>query len=160
VINENYSFFKSILPWHGVLSQHHRTRECFMPFVNIKVAGFSLAPEQVQRLQSEATRMMAEVMRKKRESTAVLVEQVDAAKWTVGAVPVRAAAHLDVKVTAGTNTPDEKRRFASEVMALMRSVIGPALNPVCYVIVHEVSGDAWGYDGRTQSDRAADAKAA
>jgi len=131
-----------------------------MPFVNIKVAGPSLAPEQVQRLQSETTRLMADVMCKKRELTAVLVEQVDTAKWTVGAVPVRAATHLDVKVTAGTNTPDEKRRFVSEVMALMRSVIGPALNPVCYVVVHEVSGDAWGYDGRTQADRAADAKAA
>ena len=130
-----------------------------MPFVNIKVAGLSLAPEQVQRLQSEATRLMIEVMHKKRDTTAVLVEQVDAAKWTVGAVPVRAAAHLDVKVTAGTNTPEEKRRFVSEVMALFRSVIGPALNPVCYVLVHEVSGDAWGYGGRTQADRVA-AKAA
>jgi len=131
-----------------------------MPFVNIKVAGLSLAPEQVQRLQSEATRLMIDVMRKGRESTAVLVEQVDAAKWTVGAVPVRAAAHLDVKVTAGTNTPDEKRRFVSEVMALLRSVIGPTLDPVCYIVVHEVSGDAWGYGGRTQADRVAGAKAA
>jgi 4-oxalocrotonate tautomerase len=130
-----------------------------MPFVTIKIAGLALAPEQILRLQGEATRLMTEVMRKKRELTAVLVEQVDAAWWTVGAVPIRAAAHLDVKVTAGTNTPDEKRRFIAEVMQLLRSVIGPPLNPVCYVVVHEVSGDAWGYGGRTQADRAVEAGA-
>jgi 4-oxalocrotonate tautomerase len=131
-----------------------------MPFVNIKVAGASLAPEQILRLQAEATRLMADVMHKKPELTAVLIEQVDAARWTVGAAPLRAAAQLDVKVTAGTNTPEDKRRFVSEAVRLLRSVIGPTLNPVCYVVVHEVAADAWGYGGRTQADRAAEAIAA
>jgi len=131
-----------------------------MPFINIKIAGPTLAPDQVQRLQREATRLMAEVMRKKHELTAVLVEQVDGASWTVGAVPVQVAAHLDVKVTAGTNTAVEKRRFVAEAVRLLRAVLGPALHPVCYVVVHEVAADAWGYDGRTQADRAAEAKAA
>jgi len=131
-----------------------------MPFVNIKIAGPTLAPDQVQRLQREATRLMAEVMRKNHELTAVLVEQVDGASWTVGAVPVQVAAHLDVKVTAGTNTEAEKRGFVAEAMRLLRSVIGPDLHPVCYVVVHEVAADAWGYDGRTQADRAKEAKTA
>jgi len=131
-----------------------------MPFVNIKVAGASLAPEQILRLQAEATRLMTELMRKKPEFTSVLVEHVDIARWAVGAAPVRAAAHVDVKVTGGTNTPDEKRRFVSEAVRLLRSVIGPTLHPVCYVVVHELAADAWGYDGRTQADRAADAIAA
>jgi 4-oxalocrotonate tautomerase len=159
VIVYNYSFFKSIMRWHAAVVNSY-PRKHTMPFVNIKVAGASLAPEQIVRLQTEATRLMAEVMHKKPELTAVLVEQVDAARWTVGAIPVRAAAHLDVKVTAGTNTPEDKRRFVSEAVRLLRSVIGPTLNPVCYVVVHEVAADAWGYGGRTQADRAADAIAA
>jgi 4-oxalocrotonate tautomerase len=145
--------------WHGAVVNSY-PRKFTMPFVNIKVAGASLAPEQILRLQTEATRLMAEVMHKKFELTAVLVEQLDAARWTVGATAVRAAAHLDVKVTAGTNTPEDKRRFVSEAVRLLRSVIGPTLNPVCYVVVHEVAADAWGYGGRTQADRAAHAIAA
>jgi 4-oxalocrotonate tautomerase len=145
--------------WHGAVVNPYPRRHT-MPFVNIKVAGAALAPEQILRLQIEATRLMAEVMHKKPELTAVLVEQVDAARWTVGATAVRAATHLDVKVTAGTNTPEEKRRFVSEAVGLLRSVIGPTLNPVCYVVVHEIAADAWGYGGRTQADRAADAIAA
>ena len=142
----------------GAVNPHPRKHT--MPFVNIKIAGASLAPDQIRRLQAEATHLMAEVMHKNRELTAVLIEQIDPARWTVGAGPVRAAAHLDVKVTAGTNTPEEKRRFVSEAVRLLRSVIGPILNPVCYVVVHEVAADAWGYDGHTQADRAADAIAA
>ena len=131
-----------------------------MPFVNIKFAGPMLAREQIQRLQREATRLMADVMHKKHELTAVVVEQVDASRWTVGAAPVRAVAHLDAIVTADTNTADEKRRFVAEVMQLFRAVVGSALNPVCYVVVHEIAADAWGCDGRTQADRVVQTNAA
>jgi len=131
-----------------------------MPFVNIKVAGPTLAPEQVRRLQRDATGLMAGILRKKPELTAVLVEQVFAAGWTVGAEPVQAAAHLDVKVTEGTNTVEEKVLFVAEAMSLLRSVLGSSLNPVAYVVVHEVPSDAWGWDGLTQAHRALAAKAA
>jgi phenylpyruvate tautomerase PptA (4-oxalocrotonate tautomerase family) len=77
--------------WQGACVNPH-PRKHTMPFVNIKVAGASLAPEQIIRLQAEATRLMAEVMHKKFELTAVLVEQIDAASWTVG--PLRCALQL------------------------------------------------------------------
>lgn len=131
-----------------------------MPFVNIKVAGPTLAPEQVQHLQQGATKLMAEVLRKKAELTAVLVEYVSATSWTVDSKPVLAAAHLDVKVTEGTNTAEEKDRFVSEAMKLLRSILGIDLNPVAYVVIHEVPGGAWGWDGLTQAHRAQVAKAA
>lgn len=126
-----------------------------MPFVNIKVAGPTLAPEQIRRLQQGAMRLMAETMRKKPKLTAVLVEQVTAAGWTVGGEPARAAAHLDVKVTTGTNTEAEKARFVADAMQLLRDALGGDLNPITYVVVHEVPGDAWGWDGQTQAGRAA-----
>lgn len=131
-----------------------------MPFVNIKVAGAALAPEQVRHLQQGATGLMADVLRKQPELTAVLVEQAPAAFWTVGGNEVPAAAHLDVKVTEGTNTAEEKSRFIAAAMELFRSVLGSDLCPVAYVVVHEVPGDAWGWDGLTQACRAQAAKAA
>ena len=131
-----------------------------MPFVNIKVAGPTLAPEQVQHLQQGATKLMAEVLRKKAELTAVLVEHVPAMSWTVGGKPVSTAAHLDVKVTEGANTAEEKGRFVSEAMRLLRSVLGADLSPVAYVVIHEVPGDAWGWDGLTQAHRTQVTKAA
>ena len=51
-------------------------------------------------------------------------------------------------------------RFVAEVIQLFRAVVGSALNPVCYVVVHEIAADAWGYDGRTQADRVVEANVA
>lgn len=125
-----------------------------MPFVHIQVAGQApLAPEQVRRLQEESTRLMASVMRKKADLTAVLVEQVPVQAWSVGASPVPVAAHLDVKVTQGTNTPQEKERFVASAAQLLREVLGEGLPVATYVVVDEVAGDAWGYDGLTQDQR-------
>ena len=126
-----------------------------MPFDNIKVAGPTLSSGQVHQLQQGATGLMVEIMRKVGDLTAVLVEQVPVGNWTVGGQPALAAAHLDVKVTAGTNSAAEKERFVAEAMELLRNVIGPELNPVTYVVVHEVAADAWGWSGQTQAGRAA-----
>jgi len=124
-----------------------------MPFVNIKIAGPTLAPEQIRRLQERATDLMAGVLGKKPELTAVLVEQVAIQDWAIGGAPVPVAAHLDAKVTAGTNTPEEKARFVAEANALFKQVLGAELPVASYVVVDEVAGDSWGYGGLTQEYR-------
>jgi 4-oxalocrotonate tautomerase len=130
-------------------------RRTDMPFINIKVAGQTLAPEQLRRLHVEASGLMAGAMRKKHELTSVLVEQVPVAGWAVNGKPVPIAAHLDVKVTAGTNTAEEKARFVAAATALLRDVLGGDLPVATYVVIDEVPGDAWGYDGLTQEQRRA-----
>lgn len=124
-----------------------------MPFVSIEVAGPVLAPEQVHRLQLGVTGLLAKVLRKRAELTAVRVLRAPDGGWSVGGRPARVAAHLEVTVTAGTNTGDEKARFVADAMQLLRDVLGPELDPVAYVIMHEVPGDAWGWDGQTQAAR-------
>jgi len=124
-----------------------------MPFVHIRIAGPALDSARVETLQREATHLMATVLRKKPELTAVLVEAHDTASWSVGGQPVPAAAHLDVKVTAGTNSADEKAEFVRQAHDLLASVVGPGLPLATYVVIDEVAADAWGYGGRTQDAR-------
>lgn len=123
-----------------------------MPFVSVKVAG-SLDAAQAGRLRQGVTSLMAEVLGKRADLTAVLVEPV-AGGWAVGAEPVVRAAHLDATVTLGTNTAAEKARFVAAAHALLAEVLGPDLPLPTYVVVSEVPGEAWGYGGRTQADRA------
>lgn len=124
-----------------------------MPFVHIRVAGPRLAPEQVEKLQREATALMAGIMRKKEELTSVLVEQAEISGWAIGGAAVPVAAHLDVKVTQGTNTGEEKARFIKAANDLLKSVLGSQLPVATYVVVHEIPSTAWGYDGLTQEAR-------
>lgn len=124
-----------------------------MPFVHIRISGFELEPTQIETVQKGATQLMASVMRKKAELTAVLVETHDTARWSIGGQQVPRAAHLDVKVTAGTNSADEKAEFVRQAHDLLRSALGASLPLATYVVVDEVSADAWGYGGLTQEAR-------
>ena len=124
-----------------------------MPFVHIRVAGRPLSGSEIQTLQAGATTLMACIMRKKAELTAVLVEQPVIGGWSIGGNPVPLAAHLDVKVTAGTNTDDEKAAFVEQAHRLLKDVIGSTLPLATYVVIDEIASDAWGYDGRTQAYR-------
>lgn len=123
-----------------------------MPFIRISVAGTPLAARQVEDLQRRTTALMASVLGKRPEVTAVLVEQ-PAGAWVVGGLPADRAAHLDAKITLGTNSSQEKARFIADAMAMLRDVLGDGLSPCTYVVVDEVPGDAWGYGGLTQDHR-------
>ena len=124
-----------------------------MPFVTIRIAGPTLAPGQVRRLQESATDLMAGVLGKDPELTAVLVEPVAIGGWSVGRRQPPVAAHLEARVTAGTNTAEDKARFVAAADALLRHVLGAELPVATYVVVDEVPGDAWGYGGLTQEHR-------
>ena len=128
--------------------------------MNIKVTGPRLLEQQVVSMQRRATDLMVQVMRKKGPLAVVSVEQAPDGACSVGGDATSAAAFLEVKVTEGTNTPAEKARFVDETERMLREVVGPALNPVAYVVVHEVPAQAWGYGGLTQARRSELAKAA
>jgi 4-oxalocrotonate tautomerase len=125
-----------------------------MPFVSIKVAGVELAPQQKKALQSGLTELMGRVMRKVPALTAVAVEQIAPADWTIGGAPPTSgrAAHVEVKVTEGTNSPQEMALFINEAHALLRTTLGE-LPEATYVVVHEIPAIAWGYGGLTQEAR-------
>ncbi len=125
-----------------------------MPFINVKVAGPKLDATQVSTIQTGITSLMADVLKKKAELTAVFVEESDSAHWTVGARTGPRFAHVDAIVTDGTNTSEEKAAFIAQTHALLRKILGVDLHDVTYVVIHDVPKDSWGYGGLTQAERA------
>ncbi|RWR31140.1 hypothetical protein D2T31_05455 [Sinirhodobacter populi] len=123
-----------------------------MPF-----ARLTLIPAQssdvIQRLTDDLTTLIAGDLGKRHELTAVLVETPDPARWTIGAAAYEVAAHLEVCVTAGTNTDAEKRSFVGNAIHLLRQAM-PTLATATYVVVKELPATNWGYDGETQAARA------
>jgi 4-oxalocrotonate tautomerase len=136
-----------------VLSSTVEEKENAMPFVHIHVAGAAIGGREKQELQRQATDFMVTIMRKRPEVTAVLVDVAEPGSWSIGGEPVPVAAHLDVKVTRGTNTHEEKARFVAAVASMFKQVLGPDLPVATYVVVDEIEADAWGYDGITQEER-------
>jgi 4-oxalocrotonate tautomerase len=125
-----------------------------MPFIHVKLAGPQLQSVQTAAIQQGITSLMAKVLNKNAELTAVLVEQTTLSGWTIGnEVPPRAA-HVDAIVSADTNTPEQKSQFIADVNALLQRVLGSDLPLVTYVVIHGVPQDSWGYGGLTQAHRA------
>ncbi|MDQ0422583.1 4-oxalocrotonate tautomerase [Peteryoungia aggregata LMG 23059] len=111
-------------------------------------------PDREQDLARAVTDLVANDLAKRHDLTSVQIEATPAQTWTIGGEPQAAAAHLEVFVTAGTNTVDQKRQFLKRAMALLRAE-WPELPAATYVVVHELPATDWGYDGRSQADRAA-----
>lgn len=123
-----------------------------MPFLHIRIQGRHAGPDEAASLQASMTDLICEILGKKRPVTAVLYEEVSG-RWMIGGQPVAVAAQLDVLITEGTNTDEEKARFIAAAHALLRQAVGSDLPEATYVTLHEPKAESWGYDGRTQAAR-------
>jgi 4-oxalocrotonate tautomerase len=127
-----------------------------MPIITVKVAP----RRPVARLEAEVAVLVAgaatEVLRKKPELTAVIVERVDPARWFAGGTSLaeqgRSSFWLEIKVVDGTNTKDEKEAFIARIFDAMAGLLGD-LHDESYVHVDEVAADAYGFGGLTQERR-------
>ncbi len=126
-----------------------------MPFIHIAVAGPPLGGDRKSRLHAETTRLMAEVMGKRPDLTSVRIVEGPADAWAVaGTADGGVRAHMDITITAGTNTAQEKASMVRAGHDLLGAVVG-ALPEATYVVIHELPADAWGYGGLTQGARQA-----
>jgi len=99
-------------------------------------------------------------MRKNAALTAVVAERVPDGGWSVGGTPAPVAAHLEVKVTAGTNTAAEKAAFTAGANALLRSALGELLHDVTMSSCKSCRLTPGAWNGMTQGARAAAAREA
>jgi 4-oxalocrotonate tautomerase len=127
-----------------------------MPVLHLKVAPQIF--ESYDRLAEALTGFAHKLLGKRRELTAVLIEDWPAARWFVDGEAVhRPTALLEIDITQGTNTADEKAAFIAAAHAYLQRELGHGgpLEPASYVIVRELPGPDWGYAGRTQQARRA-----
>ncbi len=123
-----------------------------MPFARLTLHP-APPPAQAERLGAELTELIGRDLGKQRSLTSVLVETPGWGRWTIAGEARSAAAHLEVCVTAGTNSEAQKRTFIDNSMNLLRN-LAPDLHSATYVVVRELPATDWGFDGRTQADRA------
>lgn len=127
-----------------------------MPTLSLKVAPLQ-NPERYQALAAALTRITTETLGKRPEVTAVVIDDLPAARWHVGGQFVqRPTALLEISITAGTNTPAQKAAFIARAFGELQRQLGNGgpLEAASYVTVREVPATDWGYGGLTQQARA------
>jgi len=123
-----------------------------MPYLNIKIAA-SESPEISKKIAVLLTDLTATLLGKKRELTAVAIDYVIPSNWFIAGENVTSTSfYLDIKVTEGTNTKNEKAAYIKQVFTGLSAILGEVA-PASYIVIHEVRADAWGYQAETQEFR-------
>ena len=128
-----------------------------MPTLQLRIAPLQ-NPDSYAALAQALTALTARVLGKRPEVTAVLIDDLPAARWHIGGQPTKeATALLEIDITAGTNTEAEKAAFVAQAFAELQRQLGAGrpLAPASYVIVRELPATDWGYSGHTQAARRA-----
>ena len=127
-----------------------------MPYINIRL-GAQLDTEQREQLYAKTTSLMNTVMGKRREVTVVHIQESEPQFWSTNghalSVDDPVSAYVDIKITQGTNTTQQKAEMIAETVKMLHEVIG-LLQEACYVVIDDIPADSWGYDGKTQATRA------
>ena len=126
-----------------------------MPTLVLKLTPLQ-NPVRYEALASALTDLTVQLLGKRREVTAVVIDDLPAARWLIGGATVaQPTALLEISITEGTNTEEEKAAFIAAAFAeLQRKLAGDgALAAASYVVVRELPASDWGYGGRTQQAR-------
>jgi 4-oxalocrotonate tautomerase len=126
-----------------------------MPTLLLKVTPLQ-NPERYQALAAALTKLTADLLHKRPEVTAVVIDDLPRARWCVGGRTVEGAtALLEIGITAGTCTEDEKARFIAAAFDELQRQLAPEgrFEVASYVTVRELPATDWGYGGQTQRAR-------
>jgi len=128
-----------------------------MPTLQLKISPLQ-NPSRYRTLAAALTRLTAELLGKRAEVTAVMIDDLPAACWYVGGTDVqRPTAFLEISITQGTNTAQQKAAFIAAAFAELQDQLGAGgpLAEASYVVVRELPAGDWGYGGQTQAARQA-----
>lgn len=127
-----------------------------MPLITVTYATSRQSPSLKSDIAAAVSELTAKILHKDPKVTAIIVKSADAADWFAGGQSLaeqRLASYwLDIHVTEGTNTKDEKAAYLAALFARMGELLGPLHNE-SYAHVDEVKGDAYGFGGLTQERR-------
>lgn len=127
-----------------------------MPLITVTVSTPHKKVLAKADIAAEVSRLSATILHKDPEVTAVIVGRVPPDAWFVGGQSLTdvwlASFWLDIHVTDGSNTKNEKAAFIAAVYKSMEDLLGP-LHTESFVRVHDVPADAWGFGGKTQECR-------
>ncbi|MFF3747344.1 tautomerase family protein [Streptomyces kronopolitis] len=122
-----------------------------MPYIRVTVSDPDLPPACRHALAEGLTDLAVSALGKSAARTTVHVHPAPADHFFIAGRPVHDAtgAHVEVSITAGTNSAEEKAHFLTGAYALLRETLG-ILPPVAGVALHELHPESYGYNGITQ----------
>ncbi|QEU90086.1 tautomerase family protein [Streptomyces kanamyceticus] len=124
-----------------------------MPYIRVTLSDPGLPAARRTALAKGLTELAVSALGKDAARTTVQLHAVPGGQYFVAGLPVGDAtgAHVEVSITAGTNSAEEKARFIAGAYALLHETL-ELLPPLTGVALHELHPESYGYNGITQLD--------
>ncbi len=121
-----------------------------MPYINLKtnLRNFEEKKNEMLKLVVLATK---DILGKDEKVTSVLIEKLPFKSWHINSIN-STTFFLEIKITKGSNTEEEKAEFIKIVYDGLKA-IEPNISFASYILIDEINGDSWGYDGISQKNR-------
>ena len=127
-----------------------------MPLITVSYSTSRQRPSLKADIANAVSELTAKILHKDPKVTAIIVKSMNAEDWFAGgrslAEQKLASYWIDIHVSEGTNTKDEKAAYLAAMFKRMGELLGP-LHHETYLHVDEVRGDAYGFGGLTQERR-------
>ena len=127
-----------------------------MPLITVTYSTSREKPALKSDIAAAVSELTAKILHKDPKVTAIITKSVDATDWFAGGKSLAehklASYWIDIHVSEGTNTKDEKAAYLAAVFARMGDLLGP-LHEETYLHVDEVKADAYGFGGLSQERR-------
>jgi 4-oxalocrotonate tautomerase len=126
-----------------------------MPTLNLKLSSLP-SKETLEAIGASLTKATHELLGKREELTALMIETLPSQQWFIGGAPsAEPTAWLEILISAGTNTEHQKASFIQAAHDLLKVHLTckGVFALASYVIVRELPMTDWGYSGITQAAR-------
>lgn len=123
-----------------------------MPRITLTIAGF---PDDslTQQAASALAQLTSSALDKSLDATLVMISYFPRERWFIAGRSLNDWGHngfnLEVTITDGTNTRQEKADYHRQAFDLLSALIGN-VHPHSNIHVFDCRGDAYGYGGVTQ----------
>ena len=100
-----------------------------MPLITVTYATSRERPQLKSEIAAAVSDLTARILHKDPKVTAIIVKPADAADWFAGGKSLAeqglASYWLDIHITEGTNTKDEKAAYLAALFKRMGELLGP-----------------------------------
>ncbi|OMH25825.1 tautomerase family protein [Motiliproteus sp. MSK22-1] len=127
-----------------------------MPFIEVRIAKNHIEDEIVRQVSTGIAEIMKDVLNKNYDLVAVTVTAVNPSQWLIANRSLdqsaQTSAFVCARITAGTNTEQQKSQALEDIHDLLQRTLGP-LSEASYVVLKELPASDWGYSGKSQLSR-------
>lgn len=131
-----------------------------MPLLTLTTWPALTDPGQQQDIAHELGDHTARLLHKRLPVTAVAISGAPVA-WFIGGEPLQKnhgattprTFALEIRITAGTNTAEEKAAWIAAAWDTMRQAVPGVVAEASYISIVEIPATDWGYGGRPQAAR-------